>query len=156
LEGQMFPQDIPRAAELLKMAAQAGNPEAEYALATLYKDGRGVPQNIQEATRLMGLAAQADFLDAEVEYAIALFNGTGPPTDAARAVGLLRRAAVRGSPIARDRLARVLAVGRGMAAPDPEQAVKWHLIAKAGGASDTFLDDFAMKQTQAVRDAAER
>ena len=36
VEGQALPQDLPRAAELFRTAAQAGSPEAQYALATLY------------------------------------------------------------------------------------------------------------------------
>ena len=77
LEGGMFPQDFARAAELFRSAAQAGNPEAQYALATLYKEGRGVPKDLVEAARLLAAAALADNTDAQVEYAIALFNGTG-------------------------------------------------------------------------------
>lgn len=156
LEGRQFPQDIKHAAELFQMAAQAGNPEAQYALATLYKDGRGVPQDAQKAAQLMGAAAQADFLDAEVEYAIALFNGTGTPKDEARGVALFRKAAMRGSPIAQNRLARILASGRGVPAADPVQAIKWHLIAKAAGESDPFLDEFAQKQTPEARATAEK
>ena len=141
---------------MFKAAAQAGSPEAQYALATLYKDGRGVPQDPQQATRLMGAAAQADFLDAEVEFAIALFNGTGTPKDEPRAIALFRKAAMRGSPIAQNRLARVLAVGRASTPADPVAAVKWHLVSKAGGATDSFLDDFAQKQTPETRAAAEK
>jgi TPR repeat protein len=68
---------------------------------------------------------------------------------------VLRRAASRGSPIAQNRLARMFATGRGMTT-DPVAAIKWHLIAKAGGLGDTFLDEFASKQTPEVRDAAEK
>ena len=39
---------------------------------------------------------------------------------------------------------------------DPVEAVKWHLISKASGATDLFLDDFARKQTPSVREAAEK
>jgi len=46
--------------------------------------------------------------------------------------------------------------GKGMPPPDPVQAIKWHLVSKAGGATDPLLDDFVQKQTPAVRDAAER
>src|SRR5436190_9132818 len=35
LEGKAFPQDFARAAELFRTAADAGNPEAQYALATV-------------------------------------------------------------------------------------------------------------------------
>jgi hypothetical protein len=45
--------------------------------------------------------------------------------------------------------------GRGMP-PDPTEAVKWHIIAKAGGSSDPMLDVFADQQTPAVRAAAQK
>ena len=45
--------------------------------------------------------------------------------------------------------------GRGMPA-DATESVKWHIIAKAGGASDPELDVFAGKQTAEVRDAAQK
>jgi uncharacterized protein len=156
LEGRQFPQDLKRAAELFQVAAQAGTPEAQYALATLYKDGRGVPQDIAQATRLMGEAAKADFLDAEVEYAIALFNGTGTTKDDARAAALFRKAAMQGSPIAQNRLARIYRYGRGVPNPDPVQAIRWHLVSKAAGASDLDLDDYMQKQSPEVRAAAEQ
>ena len=54
---RLFPQDFARAAELFRSAAQAGNPEAQYALATLYKEGRGVPRIWHEAARLLAAAA---------------------------------------------------------------------------------------------------
>jgi TPR repeat protein len=64
-------------------------------------------------------------------------------------------AARRGSAIAQDRMARILMAGRGMPT-DATEAVKWHIIAKAGGDSDPDLDAFAAQQTQQVRDAAEK
>src|SRR5262249_61265140 len=100
-------RDFGRAAELLRGAADAGNPDAQYALATLYKEGRGVAKNPGEAARLLGIAARAGNLDAEVEYAIALFNGTGGAKDEAGAVAWFRKAARQGSPIAQNRRTRV-------------------------------------------------
>jgi len=115
-----------------------------------------VPQNPQEATRLMAAAAQADLLDAEVEYAIALFNGTGIQKDEAASAALFRKAAMQGSPIAQNRLARVYAFGRGVRAADPVQAIKWHLISKAGGNSDIQLDDYMQQQSPETRAAGEK
>jgi len=155
LQGQQFPQDFKRAAELFRAAAAAGNPEAQYALATMYEQGRGVKKDIVEAMRLMGEASVAGNLDAMVEYAIAEFNGTGVKKNEAAAAQLLMKAAHRGSPIAQNRLARVLMAGRGMPA-DPTEAIKWHIIAKAGGAGDPELDLFATKQTPEVREVAEK
>ena len=57
---------------------------------------------------------------------------------------------------AQNRLARCLASGRGVPAPDPVEAVKWHLISKAGGETDADLDKFAAQQTAETRAAAEK
>ena len=93
LGGETLPKDVRRAAELLRVAADAGNPEAEYALATFYKEGTGVPKDAEKAARLLQAASIAGNIDAEVEYAIALFNGTGTVKNEAAAITLLRKAA---------------------------------------------------------------
>jgi uncharacterized protein len=103
----------------------------------------------------MGLASLSGNVDAMVEYAIAEFNGSGTPKNETGAAQLLQKAANRGSAIAQNRLARVLMAGRGMPA-NPTEAVKWHIISKAGGASDPDLDLFAAKQPADVRDAAQK
>ncbi len=48
-----------KSAELLRAAAQAGDSEAQFALALLYLLGRGVEQNSGEAFKLFGLALDA-------------------------------------------------------------------------------------------------
>jgi TPR repeat protein len=140
---------------LFRGAAEAGSPEAQYALATLYKEGRGVAKDAREAARWMGTAAAADYTDAQVEYAIALFNGNGVGKDEAGAAALLLRAARKGSPIAQNRLAQVFASGRGLPA-DPVEAIKWHIVSKAGGASDLKLDEFMLQQKPDIRAAGEK
>ena len=134
----------------------AGNPEAQYALATLYKEGRGVPKDTAKRTRLLAAAALADNTDAQVEYAHRSVQrhrrrqetrprpppcSRRPPAKAARS----RRTASRA----------FSSVGRGMPA-DPVEAIKWHLVSKAGGASDLSLDDFMRKQKPDVRAAGEK
>src|SRR5262249_57945675 len=68
---------------------------------------------------------------------------------------LLAKAARKGNPIAQNRLANILAAGRG-ANPNPMQAIKWHIIAKAGGVSDVPLDAFVQQQPPDVRAAGEK
>ena len=46
-------------------------------------------------------------------------------------------------------------MGRG-ASQNPTEAIKWHLIAKASGNGDPYLDAFAGQQTPEVRAAAEK
>ena len=90
--------------------------------------------------RLLQAASLADNVDAEVEYAIALYNGTGTPKNQTAAIALLRKAARQNSPIAQNRLARVL-VG-GMGAPvDKVEGLKWHIVAKTAGKGDPELDE---------------
>src|SRR4029077_11917546 len=117
-----------------------GNPEAQYALATFYKEGNGVPKDLERAVRLLQAASLADNVDAEVEYAIALFNGTGTPKNEAAAVALLRKAAKQNSPIAQNRLARVLVSGLGVPI-DKIEGLKWHIVAKTAGKGDPALDE---------------
>ena len=57
--------------------------------------------------------------------------------------------------MAQNRLANVLAIGRGLKA-DPVQAIKWHIVAKAGGVSDLPLDAFVQKQPPDVRAAGQK
>jgi hypothetical protein len=122
----------------------------------MYKEGRGVDKDANKAMQYMGLASLAGNVDAMVEYAIAEFNGTGGVTkNEAGGAQLLQKAANRGSAIAQNRLARVLMAGRGMPA-NAAEAVKWHIISKAAGASDPELDLFASKQPANVRDAAQK
>ena len=155
LQGQQFPQDYKRAAELFDIGARAGNPESQYALATMYKEGRGVPKDEREAMRLMGQAALAGNVDAMVEFGIAQFNGSGTAKNEAEAIKLFFKAASRNSPIAQNRLARILSAGRGVPAI-PVAAIKWHLIAKAGGAGDPELDLYVAKQKPEDRAAGEK
>ena len=138
----------------MKIASDAGNPQAQYALATFYKEGRGVKMNAQEATRLLAAAARAGYTDAEVEYAIALFNGTGVKQDERAAGEFLIKAAKKNSAPAQSRLALMYASGRGIKA-DPVEAARWHMIAVAGGSNDQYLEDFVRKMNPADRSKAE-
>ena len=144
---------LKRAAELLRVAADAGNPEAQYALATFYKEGTGVEKNLDKAVRLLQAAALADNVDATVEYAIALYNGTGTPKNEAGAVALLRKASKQNSPIAQNRLARVL-INRPDAA-DRIEGLKWHIVAKTAGKGDLFLDEALANATPEDRTTAQ-
>jgi len=71
-----------------------------------------------------------------------------------------RRAAAKGNAIAQNRLARLLAAGRGVP-QNKVDAAAWHLLAAAQGLSDSWLDNAlkdltADERTRAERLAAER
>jgi TPR repeat protein len=57
----------------------------------------------------------------------------------AAAAKLFLAAAIRNNAIAQNRVARLLAVGRGLPKNEVE-ACKWHILARAQGIADPFLD----------------
>jgi len=114
-----------------------------------------VPQDPRQAAQWWAKAALADNTDAQVEYAIALYNGNGVERNEQAATALFRRAAMRGSAIAQDRLARILASGRG-APRDLTEAAKWRLVSRAGGETDLELDDVVNKLDPQTRAAGEQ
>ncbi len=65
------------------------------------------------------------------------------------------RRRIKGNAIAQDRLARILAVGRGVPA-NPVDATKWHLISKARGETDLPLDDFVNNLDTEKREAGQK
>ena len=101
------------------------------------------------------LAALADDTDAEVEYAIALFNGDGVDKQRGGRRGAVSQGGAQGNPIAQDRLAHILAAGRG-APGNPVEAAKWHLISKAGGETDLTSTTYVDKLDAETRAAGEK
>ncbi|HTJ02599.1 MAG TPA: tetratricopeptide repeat protein, partial [Methylovirgula sp.] len=124
------------------------------ALSLLYRTGKGVPQSDLVAARWMGRAAHDNNVPAEVEYAIMLFNGQGVTKDETAAASLFLKAAAANNPIAQNRIARLLVVGRGIK-QDVVEAMKWHVLARASGEKDTWLDDVLKKLTPVQKKAVE-
>lgn len=147
-------QDFRAAADYFARGAAAGDLDAAYGLAVLYKEGSGVPKDRARAAEYFRQAAQEKHVAAMVEYAIALFNGDGAPKDEAGAAKYFARAAAMNSPVAQNRLARLYAVGRGVKA-DMVEAMKWHTLATANGLKDEWLDAKMPSLTQAEKAAVE-
>lgn len=57
LDGEAGPPDPDAALPLLRKAAKANHPVAQYLLGTLYETGRGVPRNLHRAEALYAAAA---------------------------------------------------------------------------------------------------
>ena len=122
-------------------AADAGVPDAQYAMAQLYEYGRGVQTDEMQARNWLGAAAIGGFPIAQIEYGIWLINGKGGPADLPTGFRFLKFAADRGNPIAINRVAHLFKDGIGTP-PDRQQAAKWVLLAKRVENSDPVLDDF--------------
>lgn len=155
------PEDLSRAVDLLRTAAEAEISDAQHALGVLHLRGRGVPRDLGEAARWFRRAADNGNAAGEVEYAILLFNGApGVKADETGAARYFWRAAAKGNAIAQNRLARLYVAGRGVG-KNPVEAAAWHLAAAGQGLADAWLDQ-ALKdlpndqRARAERLAAER
>ena len=140
---------------MFRGAAQAGNPEAQYALATLYKDGRGVTKDVNEAARLLAAAAAADNVDAAGRICDRAVQRQRRRQERDGGRGAVEEGRAQGQPGGAEP-ARQCPRDRPRAAGRPVEAIKWHIVAKAGGVSDLPLDAFVQKQTPEVRAAAEK
>ena len=149
-----------RAAQLMRVAADAEIADAQHGLGVLYARGLGLPRDTGESAKWYLRAARNGSIAGVVEYAIALFNGEGLAKNEPLAARYFRRAASQGNAIAQNRLARLYATGRGLPR-NLVEAAAWHLVAAGQGLSDTWLDttlgDMSKEdRTRAEQIAAER
>lgn len=70
-----------KAAKLFKPLAAKGNAAAQFKLATMYYNGKGVPQNIKEAAKLYRLSAEQGHVVAQSNFATMYYRGEGVPKD---------------------------------------------------------------------------
>ena len=143
IEGQ-FPQDFTRAAELLRTAADAGNPEAQYAWR---RSTRTAAAYRKTRARRRGCSARARSPATPTPRSnTASRCSTAPASPRTKRRRRLFRSRRRGR-AARSRRTGWHACMRPDAAcnADPVEAARWHLIARAGGASDLFLEDYLRK-----------
>lgn len=147
-------QDFPRASGMFRKAADLGDMDAAYGLAVLYREGTGVPRDKAESVKWLKRAADERHIAAMVEYAIVLFNGDGAEKSEVGAVKLFAKAAQANSPIAQNRLARLYAAGRGVKA-NAVEAMKWHILARANGVKDDWLDSRLVTLSPSERLAVE-
>jgi len=58
-------------------ASYFGDPDAQYSLATMYRDGQGGDQNVRQAARWFKLAARKGHVGAQAEFGHMLYEGIG-------------------------------------------------------------------------------
>ena len=156
---QADPPDYGRASGLFRRAADLGNNEAAYALGLQYLRGRGVTRDARRAAEWLKRAADDNLAAAQIEYAILLFNGDGLSTDEVAAARYFRKAAGANNPVAANRLARLLATGRGVP-KNMIEAMTWHILARAAGVQDEWLDSqlnsLSVRDRELVEEAVRR
>ena len=146
-----------------------GHAPAQYDLASLYYEGRGVPVDEEKAALWLGKAAKAGIPAAQLEYARLLVKGQGVPKPSdqgkapdvlkqereAEAFGLIRAAALKGNVVAQNRLARFYFFGV-VVEGDLVEGAKWHLIARQAGVADLAMDNLLGKMAKDQRAKAEK
>jgi hypothetical protein len=80
-------------------AAEEGNAEAQYILATAHRTGSGVLEDYAEAARWYRRAAEQGHAAAQYSLGGAYFNGEGVPQDHVQAYMWLILAAARGATV---------------------------------------------------------
>ena len=125
-------QDHAKAARWYRMAAERGNPDAQYNLGYMYEHGEGVLQDFSEAARWYRLAAEQGDNDAQTNLGYMYDHGDGVPQDYAEALRWYRLAAEQGNYGAQNGLGLKYHNGEGIL-QDFVQAHKWYNIAAAQG-----------------------
>ena len=141
----------------LEVAAEAGVPEAQYALGGLLMTrGSEVEAADHERARAidwMVRAARGGLAEAQLELGLWLVEGRATQADPEAAYRWIERAALSGLPLARNRLAHMHRVGIGTRA-DPVRAARWHALARLDGVADGTLDDLVATLDRAARGRA--
>jgi len=112
----------------LRAAAAFGDPYAQFELAFLYRDGKGVPQSASEYVSLLRKSAAGGYARAQVRLIGMYEKGIGVPNDFAQAAVWASRAAEQGDGAGITSLMMDYYKGRGVLR-DYVQAVKWYTIA---------------------------
>jgi len=94
-----------QALHYLEQAARAGDAEARYNLACLYRAGRGLPKDLEQAFAWLCLAAEQGVLSAQSKLGVAYGAGEGVAADPIEAHRWLLIAAQRGDALAQSNLA---------------------------------------------------
>lgn len=124
--------DSAEAAKWLRLSAERGNANAQFALGAMYTKGVGVPENDTEGVKWLRLSAKQGLAEAQFALGYMHANGRGVPQNDAEAVKWYRLAAEQGDDSAQNNLGHMY--GRGQGVPeDFVQAYKWTNLAAAQG-----------------------
>lgn len=138
--GRGVVQDYAEAMKWLRLAAEAGNSEAQRGLGNAYWSGEGVEQDYRQAVEWYRRSSESGNRAAQTSLGTAFHLGRGVKTDFVKAVEWYRLAAEAGYPLGMHRLGIAYYYGHGVE-NDLSEAVKWNRLAAAAGLKEaqTFL-----------------
>ena len=126
--------DYNKAFQLWMQDAKLGEADAQYHIALLYRDGKGISKDLAEAVRWLRLSAEHGFDPGQTELGWFLSKGMGTPTDHVEARKWYEKAIVQGNVPAKNLLGILYLNGRGVP-QDYGRAYK--LFLEASGASSS-------------------
>lgn len=136
------PGDLSRATDYYERAAEAGIPDAQYALAQAYANGvGGRKQDDVKARELLQQAARRNFDTAQLDLAQWLIEGRGGARDYKAGFNWMQVAARGGNVAAQNRLAKLYVTALGTD-PDPILAAAWYIVARRAGLIDREMEDY--------------
>jgi len=126
-------------ARVCRVRAEQRDADAEYRLALLYQQGKGVPQDYSEALRWCQRAADQGNAKAQYGLGSMYYYGQGVPQDYAQALRWYRKAAEHGDPKAEDALGSLYYNGHGVP-QDRAVAAQWYRQAADHGLARAQYD----------------
>jgi TPR repeat protein len=125
-------EDYMSAYQLFKGLAEQGNAEAQYNLAILYRQGKGVMQDQELALQWFQKAAKQGLASAEYYLGHLYDTGDSVNKDAAVAFDWYKKAAEKGNPLAQSNLGVAYANGEGVG-QDIIKAYVWFSLSASQG-----------------------
>lgn len=125
-------QDYKAASRLFMEMAEKGDAEAQYNLAIMYRQGKGVKQDTKLALKWFEKSAAQGLASAEYYLGHLYDSGDGVPRDPVIAVGWYKKAAEKGNPLAQSNLGVAYASGEGVK-QDIIKAYVWFSLAASQG-----------------------
>jgi len=116
-------------------AANQGDAKSQFALAEMYRQGRGAPRDDRKAIAWYSKAAEAGLAGAEYRLGVQYQSGQGAPRSDRAAAAWYSKAAAHGYASAQVRLGALYAEGRGVARDDA-MAITWFQKAADQGDGD--------------------
>jgi hypothetical protein len=142
---EKLPAEAVRTEETLQLAAKQ-DPRAEYEVAKMHGEGRGVPRDDKARLTWLERAAEHGNADAQYEFGMALRDGRGTLQDYGRAATLLQQAAEAGNGYAQFELGVMYRNGVGLAADNAKAYTWFNLAAAQGVAGADVARDLALRQ----------
>ena len=125
-------KEYAKAYQIFKALAEQGNAEAQYNLAILYRQGKGVKQDKKTALKWFEQSANQGLASAEYYLGHLYDNGDTVNRDSAIAVSWYKKAAEKGNPLAQSNLGVAYASGEGVK-QDIIKAYVWFSLAASQG-----------------------